>query len=167
MADRLEKYISSLESLAALKDESQEGSIRWYIQWYAQRYPFRRILYRSSGIVLLLIALFAASQLHAIASLTTPAILVAVTAFVIGLTTFFSWGTAWRGYFQTKVRLEFLMQGWEATLLEARVTLDEEKAIEIVCTRLKELLKQASEAIAEETTLFFDSIKFPSIDNNK
>ena len=163
MAEKLEEYISKLEKLTALKDKNKKGSIRWYIQWYEDRYPSRRNLYRFSGIIILLIALFAVSQSQGM-SLTNPSFLVTVSAFIVGLTVFFSWGAAWRGYFQAKVRLEFLMDGWKATLLEAREIQEEEKAIELVSTRFSELLKESSEAILEETKSFFDSIKFPSID---
>ena len=164
MSERLKNYIMNLESLTSLKGETEEGSIRWYIQWYARRYRSRRILYRSSGTLILLIALFAATQLQGIENLSIPAFLMAATAFIVGLTTFFSWGTAWRGYFLAKVRLEFLMEGWSAALIEAREIGDDNKGIEIVRTSFNELIKQAAEVIAEETKSFFDSIKFPSGD---
>ena len=156
--EKLENYISNLESLVVLKDECQQGSIRWYIQWYALRYPLHRFLYHSFGIIVLSIPLF-----MEIPELQGRNLFAAFITFLIGITTFFSWGTAWGGYFEAKVQLEFLMSGWKATLIEARETSDEGKAIEMVRTGFNDLLKQSNKIIIEETKSFFDSIKFPSL----
>jgi len=162
VAEALEKYIAELQQLASLQDERSKGSIRWYIAWYEKRFPLRRWVYRVSGAILLLIALLAASQLKN-GSLWSPESLAALAAFVIGLNAFFASGTAWRTYFLAKVRLEFLLQGWAAKLIEARNLQDDTKAIEVVNQAFEEFIQKSGQAIEEEAKGFFDSLKFPSL----
>ena len=154
---KLENYISNLESLTVLKDKCNKGSIRWYIQWYERRYPLRNLLYTSFGVIILLTPLLIASF-----QLQGQKLFAAITTFLIGITSFFSWGTAWSGYLEAKIQLEFLMHRWEATLVQAREISDDEKAIEIVNIGFNELLEQSEKIIMEETKSFFNSIKFPS-----
>jgi hypothetical protein len=151
----LENHIAGLQSLVLLGAHSQQGSIRWYIEWYSKRYPSRRVLYRVSGVgVLVLAALLAFNMI--------PRSYGAFAALATGLCLFFAWGAAWRGYFLAKVQLEFLIQRWEAAVVVSRQMGNEADAIKFLLNRLDELMNNSCEVIVEETKIFFDRIKFPS-----
>jgi len=161
MSQAVEEYIAQLDQITLLKDVSTRGSLRWYIKWYEEHFPSARLKYRVAGIFVLLVALFASYGLKGEGWLLIGFI-AAVAAFFVSLNAFFGWGTAWRVYFYAKVRLEFLLQAYEAKLIEARMQSDEAKALAIVKTGFDELLQQSGDAIAEEAKGYFDSLKFPS-----
>jgi len=161
MSQALEDYISKLDQITILKDVSAKGSLRWYIKWYEDHFPSARLKYRGAGIFVLLFSLVAAYWLKD-KTLLSISFIASVAAFFVALNTFFAWGTAWRVYFYAKVRLEFLLQAYEAKLIEARIQSDEAKALEAVRTGFDELLQKSGDAIAEEAKGYFDSLKFPS-----
>lgn len=162
----LEDYISKQQTLKAFGDVNSPGSVRWYIKWYSDRYPAARIKYRIAGVGILLLSLVAAIKFYdeswlALASLGT------VAAVLFSLNAFFGWGSAWRGYFQAKVRLEFLMDGYDSVLIDARAQGDEAKAIELVRMGVSHFLEKAEEAIAEEIRGYWEGLKFPSFKDMK
>lgn len=110
---------------------------------------------------MLLVALYAALGLKGEDWLSVSFV-AATAAFLVSLNAFFAWGTAWRVYFHAKVRLEFLLQAYEARLIDARAQSDETKAIETVRAGFDDLLQKSGEAIAEEAKGYFESLKFPS-----
>lgn len=158
---RLEEYISKQQTLRAFRDTDSPGSVRWYIKWYSDRYPAARIKYRVAGTGILLAALAAAVKFFD-GNWLTLASLGAVAAVLFSFNAFFGWGSAWRGYFHTKVRLEFLIDGYDALLIDARAQTDEAKAIELVRLGCSHFLEKAEEAIAEETKSYWEGLKFPS-----
>lgn len=167
MGAALDRYIEEITTkLVLLKDKQVEGSLGWYIRWYAEHYPRARIKYRLAGIGVLLVALAVVYGVGGKDWLSVE-FLAAVAAFLVALNAFFSWGTAWRVYFHAKVRLEFLQQAYEAALIEARRQTDDEKAIEIVRKALDDLLQKTGETISEEAKGYFESLKFPSLKDVK
>lgn len=163
---KLEDYISKQQTLKAFGGEESPGSVRWYIKWYSDRYPTARIKYRVAGVGILLLALVAAVKFID-ESWLTLASLGAVAAVLFSFNAFFGWGSAWRGYFQTKVRLEFLIDGYDAVLIDARAQVDESKAIELVRMGVSHFLEKAEEAIAEEIKGYWEGLKFPSFKDIK
>lgn len=165
MSTELEDYMAQLNKITALKDATTKGSIRWYIDWYDKHYPLARMKYRFAGIAVLVVALYAVYD--AKASWISVGTVAATGAFLVALNAFFAWGTAWRVYFHAKVRLEFLLQAYEARLIEARRQPDSTKAIAIVSASFSDLLQKSGEAIADEAKGYFDNLKFPSLKDVK
>jgi hypothetical protein len=161
MSKALEDYVTQLGQITLLKDATTKGSIRWYIKWYEEHFPRAHWKYRLAGVGVLSVALYAALGLKG-EDWLSASFVAAMAAFLVSLNAFFAWGTAWRVYFHAKVRLEFLLQAYEARLIDARAQSDETKATEIVRAGFDELLQKSGEAIAEETKGYFESLKFPS-----
>ena len=161
MSKALEDYVAQLDQITLLKDATTKGSIRWYINWYEEHFPRAHWKYRLAGVGVLLVALYAALGLKGEGWLSVSFV-AATAAFLVSLNAFFAWGAAWRVYFHAKVRLEFLLQAYEAQLIDARSQSDETKAIETVRAGFNDLLQKSGETIAEEARGYFESLKFPS-----
>lgn len=162
MPKALEEYVAQLGQITLLRDAASKGSIRWYINWYEEHYPRARWKYRAAGVGVLLVALYAALGLKGESLLSAPFV-AATAAFLVALNAFFAWGTAWRVYFQAKVRLEFLLQAYEAKLIDARSQADETQALATVRSGFDDLLRKSGETIAEEAKGYFEHLKFPSL----
>lgn len=161
MSKALEDYVAQLGQLTLLRDAASPGSIRWYINWYEAQYPRARWKYRLAGLGVLLVALYAALGFRGEGWLSMGFV-AAAAAFLVSLNAFFAWGAAWRVYFQAKVRLAFLLQAYEARLIDARSQADEARAIDTVRAGFNELLQKSADAISEEARGYFESIRFPS-----
>ena len=167
MGVEFDKYLKEIdEKVVLLKDKNEKGSLDWYINWYADRFPFARIKYRAAGIGVLIIALAGAYGISEKDVLSLE-LLATVAALLVSLNAFFSWGTAWRVYFHAKVRLEFIRQAYEFSLIQARHQADDDKAIDVVNKALDSLMQNSGETIAEEAKSYFESLKFPSLKDVK
>lgn len=167
MGAKFDGYLKEIEEkIVLLKDKNEKGSIYWYIDWYADRFPYARIKYRAAGVGVLLIALAGAYGISGNSGLSVE-LLATVAALLVALNGFFSWGTAWRVYFHAKTRLEFIRQAYEISLIQARHQNDDDKAIEIINKALDSLVQNSGETIAEEAKSYFESLKFPSLKDVK
>ena len=166
MSKALEDYVTQLGQVTLLKDATAKGSLRWYINWYEAHFPRARWKFRLAGVGVLLVALYAAWDLKG-EGWHSVSFIAATAAFLVSLNAFFAWGAAWRVYFHAKVRLEFLLQAYEAQLIDARNQADETKAIEIVRAGFNDLLQKSGETICEEAKGYFESLKFPSFKDVK
>lgn len=166
MSQALEDYIANLAQLTILKDGNTKGSLRWYVNWYEAHFPSARLKYRLAGVGVLGLAFYIAfsSSKESFLSLEFVG---ALTAILVALDAFFAWGSAWKVYFQAKVRLEFLLQAYEATIIDARAQSDDSKAIEIVRAGFFELLQKSADAIVEEAKGYFEHQRFPSLKDAK
>lgn len=159
----LEALVKDLCALRTLGSSEVKGSIRWYVDWYERRILLRRILYRAAG-VLVLAAVFASALVAARPPgdrLRWADLLVPGAVLFAALNGFFAWGTAWRGFFTAKIKLEAALEAWEAAVVEARHTPDEAASLAVVLNAFRRLRTHALREVVDETNGFFAASKFP------
>ena len=54
---QVEAFLTAVHAQPFFGDENQEGSIRWYIAYYKDRAPKRRLAFRLSGFLLLVLSI--------------------------------------------------------------------------------------------------------------
>jgi hypothetical protein len=54
---KVEAFLSALSEQSFFKDESTQGSVLWYIDFYKKRGPSRRLAFRAGGFILLFLSI--------------------------------------------------------------------------------------------------------------
>jgi hypothetical protein len=54
---QVEAFLQAVHAQSFFGDENQQGSIRWYIAYYKDRAPKRRLAFRVSGFLLLVLSI--------------------------------------------------------------------------------------------------------------
>ncbi len=158
---KLDDYLAAVDRLKPLGDATCKGSIRWYIAWYRKRYPLRRVGFRAAGVLMLALAFLA--PFLAKYSKSWEELVAGLITLAAGLSLFFSWKTAWQGYYLAQLNLAHALEMHELKLLEARSETDPDKALQLARQATEELLRDANRIIDEETRGFFAKTSLPKL----
>lgn len=167
---KVEAFLLALGEQNFFKNENTQGSVLWYIAFYQTRAPNRRKVFRITGFLLLFLSI----SLPFITQLSPPEIKLQVAsgiAWLISLvaaaSSFFNWQKSWQIYTQTQLTLQFALSEWELQTARARAALTDEEGVKVLQDALQQLTKTVSEAVANETAQYFDSVKIPDVQSKK
>lgn len=158
----LDEYLISLQYLTFFKDEDTKGSVAYNINWYKKRHPYYRVAYRTAGLLLLVLAF--AIPLWITLEQPEIALLSGFGAFIVGLASFYSWKSAWAGYYLAQFNLESLTDIYNESITRASLlaSTDNDKALEIAVKATQDFMTGSTEVVNEETKGYFKSTKLPT-----
>jgi hypothetical protein len=162
----VETFLKEIHAQPFFGDENQTGSIRWYIAYYKDRAPKRRLAFRLSGFLLLVLSVslpFLTWVAPESSQATVASSLSWVIALVAAASSFFNWQRAWQGYTQTQLTLQFLLTEWELKTAEARAAASAEEGVAILREALKKLVTGVTEAVSQETAQYFEGVHVPQV----
>jgi hypothetical protein len=162
----VETFLKEVHSQPFFGDETQSGSIRWYIAYYKDRAPKRRLAFRLSGFLLLVLSVslpFLTWVAPESSQATVASSLSWVIALVAAASSFFNWQRTWQGYTQTQLTLQFLLTEWELKTAEARAAASAEEGVAILRDALKKLVTGVTEAVSQETAQYFEGVHVPQV----
>ena len=161
---KVEAFLSALSEQSFFKDESTQGSVLWYIDFYKKRAPSRRRAFRAGGFILLFLSI-SLPFLTQMAAKDQQAQVASTLAWLIALVaaanSFFNWQKAWQGYTQTQLTLQFALTEWELKTAEARAASADEEGLLVLKDSLQKFVKTVSEAVSGETAQYFEGVKIP------
>ncbi len=163
---QVEAFLSAMQTQAFFGDEQQQGGIRWYIAYYKERAPKRRLAFRVSGFLLLVLSVslpfltWVAPESHQASVASTLSWLIALVA---AASSFFNWQRAWQGYTQTQLTLQFLLTEWELKTAEARAAGTDAEGVTILRKALDKLVAGVTEAVSQETAQYFEGVHMPQV----
>ncbi|SFO21974.1 hypothetical protein SAMN05216386_2982 [Nitrosospira briensis] len=161
---KVEAFLSALSEQSFFKDESTQGSVLWYIDFYKKRGPSRRRAFRAGGFILLFLSI-SLPFLTQMAAKDQQAQVASTLAWLIALVaaanSFFNWQKAWQGYTQTQLTLQFALTEWELKTAEARAASTDEEGLVVLRDSLQKFIKTVSEAVSGETAQYFEGVKIP------
>ena len=167
---RVDAFLSLLQEQRLFGDLNARGSILWHIDYYQRRAPYRRLAFRSSGFMILVLSI----SLPIITQLAPPqcqsSVVSAVTwllAVIAATNSFFNWQKAWQDCVQMQLTLQFALSEWELRTVEARAATSDEEGIQILREALNTLMKSTSESVSKETVQYFEGIMPPDVISNK
>lgn len=157
---RDERFISVLKELEALKENFVVRKIRAY----SRRATQAQLRFRISGALIIGLSVclpFLTTLKGGIwISIVLP-IVALLIAGLSGLNAFFRWESNWKGYSQTRYRLEYLLKVWELKVIEAKHETDTQKSVEIVVQATKQLLDDVESTTSAETEEYFKRVQIP------
>jgi len=155
-----ERFISALKELEAIKEDFVVRKMHTYRGWAKQA----RLRFRISGALIISLSVclpFLTTLREGIwISIVLP-IVALVIAGLSGLNTFFRWESNWKGYSQTRYRLEYLLKVWELKVIEAGHETDTQKSVEIVMQATKQLLDDVEATTSVEAEEYFKRVQIP------
>lgn len=164
------QFLDKLKEQVAFKEASEQGSIRWYIDWYRKRIPSRQKWFRGVGsaIVVITVSLpfiafvFSSSFGSSIVTNTykdVPLQFVAWVLAVLGaLNAFLQLQPTWQGYTVAQSQLVSAWWEWEVSRDAAEVEPDQKNALSMATAAAVKLVNKASQVIHAETGAFFANI---------
>lgn len=163
---KVEAFLTALQEERFFKEESTEGSVLWYIDYYKRRAPRRRWAFRTGGFILLFLSI-SLPFLTQIAAKEQQAQVASTLAWLIALVaaanSFFNWQKTWQGYTQTQLKLQFALTEWELRTAEARAAATDDEGLALLKESLEKLTRTVSEAVSNETAQYFEGVKVPDI----
>ena len=163
---QVEAFLTAVHAQPFFGDESQEGSVRWYLAYYKVRAPKRRLAFRVSGFLLLVLSVslpfltWVAPETYQASVASTLSWLIALVA---AASSFFNWQRTWQGYTQTQLTLQFLLTDWELKTAEARAAGTEADGIMILREALNKIVAGVTEAVSQETAQYFQGVHVPQV----
>lgn len=155
-----QRFISVLKELEMLKENFVVQKLRAYSKLANQA----RLRFRISGTLIIGLSVC----LPFLTTLKTGiwiSIVLPIVALVIaglsGLNAFFRWESNWKGYSQTRYRLEYSLKVWELSVIEARHETDTQKSVEIVVQATKRLLDDVEATTSSEAEDYFKRVQIP------
>jgi len=145
--------------------EDKVGSIRWYIKWYRDKAPAKRIWFRAFGLVTLVTSIslpFVIAFVPEASKALVASFLAWIIALAGGINGFFQFNKSWQNYIETHFKLEKLLMEWELSISALLGKSDDEsliKAQELTAA----LVTGARAAITDETKSYFEEVKFPNL----
>ncbi len=163
---QVEAFIEAVHAQPFFGDEHQQGSIRWYIAYYKERAPQRRLAFRVSGFFLLFLSIslpFLVGISPENYQATVASALSWFIALVAAASSFFNWQRTWQGYTQTQMTLQFLLTEWELKTAEARSAATETEGVAILREALNKIVAGVTEAVSQETAQYFEGVHVPQV----
>ncbi|MDH5428419.1 MAG: SLATT domain-containing protein [Nitrospirota bacterium] len=163
---QVEAFLAAVHAQPFFGDENQQGSIRWYIAYYKERAPKRRLAFRISGFLLLVLSVslpfltWVAGPEYQASVASTLSWLIALVA---AASSFFNWQRAWQGYTQTQLTLQFLLTEWELKTAEARAAGTDAEGVAILRDALNKIMAGVTEAVSQETAQYFEGVHVPQV----
>lgn len=167
---KVEAFLSALHGQSFFKDAATPGSVLWYIAFYQKRAPRRRMAFRASGFILLVLSIslpFLTQAAPSVWQSLVASTLAWLIALVAAANSFFGWQKAWQLYTQTQLTLQFALSEWELRTAEARAAATDEEGMKVLQDALPRLTKSVSEAISNETAQYFEGVKVPDVQSTR
>lgn len=145
--------------------EDQVGSIRWYIKWYRDKAPAKRIWFRAFGLVTLVTSIslpFVISFVPEASKALVASFLAWIIALAGGINGFFQFNKSWQNYIETHFKLEKLLMEWELSMAGLAGRSDDE-SLQEAQNLTAALIAGARAAITDETKSYFEEVKFPNL----
>jgi hypothetical protein len=156
-----ERFISLLKELTEIKEVY---AVR-QLQWYRDRIPITRRLFRFSSAFLILVSV----SIPFLATLEGPwkTIVLPIAALMIaggtGISTFFRWESNWKGYTHAQMMLEHMLWVWELRITEAKHEIDPQKGSKIALHATEQLLHDIQGTITVEAEEYFKRVQAPQL----
>jgi hypothetical protein len=152
-------FEAALKEVRAIKKNYVESRI----SYYKDRTPVPRFMFRTSGVITIILsaglpALAIADFPHKTAALTVTSITIAA---LTGLNSFYRWERRWRGNSIAQVAIEQLCAKWELELINARLIIPEAGKIDHVYKATNDLLVNVQAVLSSESEEFFNTLQFP------
>lgn len=132
--------------------------------WYRSRSHAPRLAFRSSGTLVILVAV--AMPLVAALPLTNRNLMLAVMAVIIAasvsLSAFYAWERTWRSRRQAEFALDRLITAYQLRLLEIRTRGDRENITELSLAATRKLMRDAAAITAADAEDFFRGVRWPA-----
>ena len=163
---KVELFLATVKEQTFFKDETVQGSIPWYIEYYKKRAPGRRLAFRTSGVLLLFFSIslpFFTEMSPEQHRAQIASVLAWLIALVAAANSFFNWQRGWQGCTQTQLSLQFALSEWELRTAEARATPTDEEALKVLQEALQKLVKTVTESVSGETAQYFEGVKVPDV----
>jgi hypothetical protein len=163
---QVEAFLTAVYAQPFFGDENQQGSIHWYIAYYKDRAPKRRLAFRVSGFLLLVLSVslpfftWVAPPNYQASVASTLSWLIALVA---AASSFFNWQRAWQGYTQTQLTLQFLLTEWELKTAAARAAGIDAEGVTIFRAALNKIMAGVTEAVSQETVQYFEGVHVPQV----
>jgi hypothetical protein len=153
---------NSIDDLCKIKIHYVDNMLKWYgghITW-------PRIIFRSAGIIVIVLSLGMPFLSTVKGELGQRLVLIAsfMIAVLTALNSFFNWQKTWEKRVMFKLTLEGLVAQWEAEIIAATAASDPKSGFERACNATRELIEKTRATTATETGSFFAGIKFPDVD---
>jgi hypothetical protein len=163
---KVEAFLSALKEQSFFKDETVQGSVLWYIDFYKKHAPRSRVKFRASGFVLLFLSISLPFIIQ-VSPRDLQAPIASALAWFIALiaaaSSFFNWQKAWQLYTQTQLALQAALSEWELRTVEARAVATDEEGMKILQDALQKLTRTVSESVSNETAQYFEGVKMPDV----
>jgi hypothetical protein len=160
-----ERFLFVLKELEMLKENFVVRKLHAYSKWATQA----RLRFRLSGALIISLSVclpFLTTLREGIwISIVLP-IVALMIAGLSGLNAFFRWESNWKGYSQTRYRLEYLLKVWELKVIEAKHETDTQKSVEIVVQATKQLLDDVESTTSAEAEEYFKRVQIPKTSPN-
>jgi len=164
---QVEAFLTAVHAQPFFGDENQQGSIRWYIAYYKARAPKRRLAFRVSGFLLLVLSISLPFLIWIAPDESSRASVASTLSWLIALvaaaSSFFNWQRVWQGYTQTQLTLQFLLTEWELKTAEARSAKTDEEGVTILREALNKIVAEVTEAVSQETAQYFEGVHVPQV----
>ena len=139
------------------------------LRWYDARSTWPRLVFRTSGVLVIVASLalpFLAAAGGELTKISVPiaSMLIAVTT---GLNSFFGWQKSWEKRITAKLTLEGAIALWETHMDAAKNIADTAKAYEAALTATQDLVKSTESLTVGEATQWFTGQKFPDATTEK
>ncbi len=161
---KVEAFLSALNEQSFFQDESTQGSVLWYIDFYKKRAPARRRAFRAGGFILLFLSIslpFLTQMVEVKHQAQVASTLAWLIALVAAANSFFNWQKTWQGYVQTQLTLQFALTEWGLATAEARAASTDEEGLSLLKGSLQKFIKTVSESVSNETAQYFEGVKIP------
>ena len=139
-----------------------DRTVRPALEWYQSRSRWPRILFRTSGVLVimgsLLLPVLAVNVDEGDSALLLTVISL-VVATLTALSTFFRWDISWRGRVSTALKLRGLLDLWEVKVAKARLSAEPARD---VFDATEMLVSEANSLVGAETEQFFTAVKWPA-----
>jgi Protein of unknown function (DUF4231) len=143
-----------------LADEHSHGSVLWYIKWYRDRAPWRRRIYRATGISTIVISVlltWVSSSNLTHKDTITSAFAVSL-AFLTAMGTFYQGQRAWEKYTAAELDLQLAWWEWLAARQDA-AQLPPVDATAALREAFKALRASVAQTIRAETLDYFAAVR--------
>lgn len=163
---KVEVFLGAVHAQPFFGDENQQGSIRWYIAYYKDRAPKRRLAFRVSGFLLFVLSVslpFLTWVAPVIYQASVASTLSWFIALVAAASSFFNWQCAWQGYTQTQLTLQILLTEWELKTAESRAAGTEDEGIKVLREAFHKIVAGVTEAVFQETAQYFQGVHVPQV----
>ena len=151
------RFLSMLEELTHIKDDF----VTLQLNWYKTHARIPMLLFRVSGVLVILLSV-SLPFLTTLGGFWKTIVLPVISLLIAGLTglnSFFRWESAWKGYRQTHLTLEYLLTTWELQIAEARCQVDAQKGIEIALQATEQLITMTRTTTSTEAEDYFKQVQ--------
>lgn len=174
----VDRFLDDIQGTAFFQDARTAGSFEWYLAYYRQRAPWRRRLFRLSGLWVIVVAVLL-PLIAAFGRMFTDwatakygdslffhydlwlGVASASIALAGSLQAFFRWDVVWQGYLDAQRTLERLRDRWQLTTTLARGYSDLQKGLDVARAETAKFVEDTWRAVDDEARGFFSRISFP------